>query len=278
VLRYCQNFVGFLIGYNFFIAIVASSIALSGFILFNTTSLFLLVLLVFFATQTAYNLQRYFKWRKKIIHPFLLKLIPTSNNAWLILIVPGLLISAFFLFILQPTQLIFLLVVGSVTSLYLFVHPISKKLTGLRYIPFMKTFFVALCWTGLFFTLSFENNHWFNFQQTWEYWLLIFLEILQACILFDLRDIENDKGQVKTFANMLNTLWIMVVWTLLEIPIIILLLNQTDSFWAVIVLAVIASAQIYCIIKKTNALYFTFIIDGSLLLFSLVNYLAFTHA
>lgn len=274
--KYAQYLIGFLIGSNIYISIVSASFAFTSFLIFGCENIYTTTLFVFFATKTAYNMQRYFKWRNKIAHKFISPYIPSSNLGWLLLIGISIVPTCVFIFYLSQSQLILLLSVSAITSLYLFVHPLTKKLTGLRYVPFLKTFIVAFCWTGLFFILSFEKNHYELFSATWKFWLILFLEIWQACILFDLRDVEVDKNDVKTIANVFPKNLLLVFWTLISLLILDLSLTEINYQLVLPLYSAIAIIQIFCILKNVKPLLFTFLLDGSLIVFAILNYLVFT--
>jgi hypothetical protein len=278
VLRYCQYVIGFLIGTNIYIAFISTALAFSGFLVFNKQHIIVPCLFVFFATQTAYNLQRFFKWRKNIIHPFLLPYTPKTIVSWIILIGIGSPVLLYGLFYISLDQIALLSFVVCITGAYIFVNPFSKKLTGLRYVPFLKTFLVAFSWTALFFILTFPEQPFEMLQLTKMYWLIVFLEILKACILFDLRDVEADKDEVKTFANTLKLKGVFLLWLLLSVLILMFMFTKTNYLQLIFPFMAVAAIQLYCIFKKPGALMFTFFVDGSLLLSALLNYLAFTNA
>ena len=275
---YGQYIIGFFIGSNIYIALVASAVCWSGLILFKTANSVPIIAFVFLATQTSYNIQRFFKWKKNVGHKFLEPFIPHNQTLWLTLIlVTG--IGAFaLLFYLSWQQNLLLFLISLITGSYLFVNPLTKKLSGIRYIPYLKTFIVSFCWTGLFFTTTVKDNHAAFFFENIYYWIAVFLEIWQACILFDLRDVSTDKHELKTFANSISLSWMIVLWSLITCTILFLLLTKSNYNYMLCVYAPIALIQLYAMIKKPKQLIFTFLVDGSLILFAVLNYYAFINA
>lgn len=278
MLKYCRYGIGFLIGTNIYIALISTALAFTGFIIFNKRDVFISSMFVFFATQTAYNLQRFFKWRKNIIHPFLIPYLPPTLNQWYLLIALSGTGLAIFTFFISINQLLLLCAVGGVTSAYIFVNPITKTLSGLRYVPFLKTFLVSICWTTLFFLLTFDTGWIEMLRLTWIFWLVVFLEILKACVLFDLRDLDADEDDVRTFANTFKSKGVFVLWLMLTLIIAWLVMNNHNYMLLLAPFVLVAIIQVYCIFQKPGELVFTFVVDGSLILSALLNYLAFTNA
>ncbi|HYG53048.1 MAG TPA: hypothetical protein VD905_19245, partial [Flavobacteriales bacterium] len=267
----------FLIGTNVYIALIATFIALSGFFTFNTPGIWINTAFVFFATQSAYNLQRYFKWRNHHLHAFLEPIVPATKKNWYSLIgisAAGMIGTGLFLYV---EQFILLGFTGIVTSLYVFAHPTKKTLTGLRYIPFLKTILVAFCWTGIFFTLTYTTRHFFMLKAAWPYWLIVFLQVWQACVLFDLRDLESDKGHLRTFANTLTRDGMFGFWALFFIAIAGLSAYYGQILFVIPIYVVIAVIHMVCIYRKTSGLNFTFLVDGSLVLYAFGNWILFNH-
>lgn len=268
----------FLIGTNIYIAFIATVISLTGFLLFNTLNFWNATGFVFFATQSAYNLQRYFKWRKNHLHAFLKPYVPQTKQTWHMLIgtsIAGMIACAFFL---NFEQFILLGIISLPTALYVFVHPTKKKLTGLRYIPFLKTFLVAFCWTGMFFTLTYTHAHVATLKITWPYWLVVLLQVWQACILFDLRDLETDKAHIKTFANSLTRNGMFMFWLVFFTSIVFLTACYGHIQYVIPLYLVVAAVHTVCIYRKVGGLNFTFLVDGSLVVYAIANFVAFNHS
>jgi hypothetical protein len=272
-----QYILGFLIGTNIYIAFIATVISFTGFLLFHAVHFWAVTGFVFFATQTAYNLQRYFKWQNNHLHEFLKPIVPKNKQAWYILIgisTTGMGATALFL---NLEQFILLGILSIPTGLYVFAHPTKKNLTGLRYIPFLKTFLVAFCWTGMFFALAHSAHHIALLKMTWTYWLIVFLQVWQACILFDLRDLETDKGHLKTFANSLSQDGMFVFWTAFFLAITGLSAYCGNVLFIMPIFMAVATIHMICIFKKVSGLNFTFLVDGSLVLYAIGNWVLFTR-
>lgn len=228
--------------------------------------------------MASYNLQRFFKWRKHGVYHYLNSYTPQTFLGWYFIIGTPLAICVFLLAFIPTPNLLWLAFIALLTFFYLFVNPTTKKLVGLRYIPFGKSFIIAFCWTFLFLLFSCYNpllalkqNHW--------YWLVVYLQVWIACVLFDIRDMTSDSGQLITFAIAFGKKGVFVLWVLSNIAIAIIGLTQmkVNSMYAVLILVFIWLIQSLAFRSKIHPLWFTFWIDGSLVGYAFYNYLMLTR-
>jgi hypothetical protein len=277
ILSSFKKVIGFLIGTNLFIGMVAAILALPGFILFDVTQYFLPFLFVFFATVASYNFQRYFKWRNKSVHSFIQHYVPTRAIIWYYLIgIPAL--GCILLAAIIPAMPWFeLSVTGLLTLLYLFIHPTTKQLTGLRFIPFAKTFIVAVCWVFLFFVLTHYSWNKSISTMAYHYWLLVLLEVWISCVLFDIRDVETDQQEVVTFVGKFGRKGVFILWSfsIISISVYTCVYATHDLGLLLLITASVCLLQLYAFKPKPDRLWFTFIVDGSLVGWALFNYCLF---
>lgn len=269
---FVKNTIGILIGSNLYIAFIAAIVALP---LLWPQRKFESIIFVFFATQLSYNLQRYLKWSRKKNAGFLNGFIPQNNSGWLLLL--GINFAFFVLsgMHFNQEQLFVIGLAGGISGAYLFIYPIKNKLTGLRYIPFLKTIIVSCTWTILLIGVSYQEAHFAEFNNNYLYWTIVFGQVWIACLLFDVRDREIDRGDVTTFANALSPLLFQLFWMISTIAVFILEIMFSSNLMLITIgiQLIVSTLQYWCIAKKREEMLFTFIADGTLILSALMNYL-----
>lgn len=274
--HFFHRLAGFLIGTNLYIALVATALAAPGIVVFNRSYAWINLCFVFLSTIVAYNLQRYFKWRTGNMPVFLTR-YAFGQTTWLLLIIPPALACVVLFVFMRPFHQWLLVAITGITGLYLFIHPSSKKLSGLRFIPFAKTLVVAFCWTCLFLVVCIPPGLYTFFTLTWTYWLLVFIQVWQSCVLFDLRDIETDREHgVKTFANVLSRDKLFVLWLVMSVCIITLSCYPANPnyVYAMALYGLSFGLQLACLFKpRMNGIMFTFLLDGSLVPCAAANFL-----
>lgn len=130
---------------------------------------------------------------------------------------------------------------------------------GLRSIPFLKPFLISYVWamSCAFPVFGFANLAVFE----------CFFFIFSLCLLFDLRDIQDDLRQgIKTFATSYGTGMTKILST--ASFLIALLLISSFSSVSYILLGVFSSAGILAIYKSTKTtsdLYYLYVVDGLIL-------------
>lgn len=267
---FVKNTIGILIGSNLYIAIVAAIVALPY---LWPQRQFESVIFVFFATQLSYNLQRFLKWSRQKNAGFLNGFIPQNNSGWLLLLGVN---FAFFILSgmhFNQAQLFVIALAGGISGAYLFIYPFKNKLTGLRYIPFLKTIIVSGTWTILLIGVSYQEAHFAEFIKDYLYWIIVFTQVWIACLLFDVRDREIDRGEVITFANSLSPLLFLLLWLFSTIAVTVLEIMFSSNLMLIIlgIQLIVSTLQYWCIAKKRDELLFTFIADGTLIVSAVIN-------
>jgi len=271
-----HRLIGFAIGTNMYIALVATALAAPGIWMFNRQYALINLGFVFASTMLAYNMQRYFKWRTGNMPVFLTN-YAFKQRTWMLLIVPLAILCLILFFFMRPFHQWLVVLITGITGLYLFIHPSSKKLSGLRFIPFAKTLVVAFCWTCLFLVVCIPPNLYEFLTYTWTYWLLVFIQVWQSCVLFDLRDIETDRAHgVKTFANVFSHNMLFVLWLVMSVSIVALTCypSNPNYVYAMALYGLAFGLQLACLFKPNmNGIVFTFLLDGSLVPCAAGNFL-----
>lgn len=276
-----HRLIGFLIGTNVYIALVAVALAAPGIVSFNPGYSWVNICFVFSSTMLAYNLQRYFKWRTGNM-PVHLYRYAFGHSGWFSIILPPMVVSAVLFFFMRPFHQLLVGGITGLTGLYLFIHPKSGQLSGLRFIPFAKTLVVSFCWTALFIVACIPPQIFTFLHATWLYWILVFVQVWQSCVLFDLRDIETDrKHGVKTFANVFNQKQLLLLWTGIATLVIAFSFFPHHSYYvyALVLYLVGFILQLVCLFRpKMDGIWFTFLLDGSLIPMAAGNFLLLVMA
>lgn len=147
------------------------------------------------------------------------------------------------------------------------------ELKGLRSIPLIKTVLLAFMWTVIGYilylkTVVFTNTHLINF-------IIRFTIIFLICLGVDLRDIEKDnRVGTTTLAtylgfNTLKTLMLVVNTILLIFLFNYRSANQIDLFISGMLFLILLRIKI-----NQSRQTFTLLLDGTLFLYSLLNFIA----
>jgi hypothetical protein len=259
---------------------VAVALAAPGIVIFNPGYRWVNLGFVFASTMLAYNLQRYFKWRTGNMPAHLLH-YAFAHSGWMSIIVPPMIASVTLFFFMRPFHQLLVGGITGITGLYLFIHPKSGQLSGLRFIPFAKTLVVSFCWTALFIVVCIPPQVFSFLQETWLYWLLVFVQVWQSCVLFDLRDIETDRKQgVKTFANVLTQKQLLLLWAGIAALVIgfSFVPHHPCYLYALVLYFFAFVLQLVCLFRpQMNGIWFTFLLDGSLIPMAAGNFLLFSY-
>ncbi|MGY5351197.1 hypothetical protein ACXGQW_01275 [Wenyingzhuangia sp. IMCC45533] len=116
-------------------------------------------------------------------------------------------ISVFLLKEIEISQLLKILPFGILTLLYAFsFFNVKGVRSSLRYVPFLKIFLIGFVWSGVtvFFIEDLDVT-------SMLYFIQIMLFVIALTIPFDIRDLEFDRGNVKTIPMLIgihNTKWV----------------------------------------------------------------------
>ena len=189
-----KKILDFIIYSNLFIALCCSAITLQTFLFFNTlNSIYEYVIINFIATFILYNLQRLYYSAKDDTNPKYLWYVKNRRLLFTIIVLI-LLLSFNFLWEFFITNISHLVIYSSLSiiSVLYFLPPIQLKKYGV-----LKPFLISLVFItiAILIPLNFKIT-----QQVIIYTLAQFFFISGLCVLFDIRDVENDK------LNKINTI------------------------------------------------------------------------
>lgn len=263
----------FLLLYQFYISAIYAFLVLVTFSIFTLSNYLNYSVFAFFATLSAYTLQRYFKLKKGKLPDYLAQY--TSVKIYLIFVASSTILTFTMLFFLNKKDVLYLLLPVVISSLYLFIHPSKKALTGLRYIPYLKTFLVALSWVILPMIFT-RAAYYENPQRFIVYYSILFVQVWQSCIIFDWRDRLIDKGEVKTIASETSPLAFKIIWLILSLVILIActITGQRLSY-ALPLIGIGLIMQWIALQNDPDPLTFTYLGDGSLIFIALGNFYLF---
>jgi hypothetical protein len=258
---------------NLWIGIGAAVITWQYYLIYNLPVNFYIIFLAFFATVLTYTFQRYVKllnqthgggerlaWMKK--HPLLVKGI----------LVVGLVGCIVFLMKVSWVTYIYLVIAGLMSLFYVIKIPgVSGK--SLRDIPTLKIFIIAVVWAATGTFLPWLNTDHYPNELPWLLFLIYFLFILAITLPFDIRDIYLDDADKKTIPQRIGegkTRFLSVVLLALHLFLFSLVFDQWPALYTFF-----TAFAIFLILRSksdTNDLYFSFVIDGLLILQGLIIY------
>jgi len=177
--------------------------------------------------------------------------------------------SGLFLLLFLQINILKLLIPFSVIAfLYVGKFP-CKKLVSLRDVPFMKAHLVAVVWAGMVVLLpTFQSNIKLSFEILIIFSSIYFF-ILSLAIIFDIRDIELDEPNKKTMPQLVGikgASFVAMGFNLLSAGLLIYLCNEL--FFTLGIFSLLASIFCFFANDKREDLYFSFWIDGLIILFS----------
>lgn len=167
------------------------------------------VLFVFCASVLAYNFIRHVEMDRT--YPFLAHWTRSSSRPLLAL---NILMLVGIIYASLQLELSDLLLVFPFFLLTLFyVYPGSKSFKGLRSLPGLKLFVIALVWSGVTVLFPLSASDIPLHQGEWLVFLQRFLLILAITIPFDLRDLQLDEEELATLPQTLGVVaskWVAI--------------------------------------------------------------------
>ncbi|MCB9223793.1 MAG: hypothetical protein R2780_03530 [Crocinitomicaceae bacterium] len=232
-----------------------------------------LLLFLFSSTLVTYNFQRYERIAKN-------EKLPSPRIRWMTsniklvkaLLFIGALTSLILIFQFKLLSIIILSLGGLVSFLYVFAFNILNRRSNLRDIPGIKIYLISLVWAISCALIPYleSADHQINITKLF---IAFFLYILGITIPFDIRDIELDEFSKKTIPQLVGTqiskvlafICIFASYFLLTYP---LMFNPYlfPAFALTILLISMSN-------KNRNELYYSFFIDGLLVVLPLSYYL-----
>ncbi len=197
-----------------------------------------------------------------------------QNRSWLWTLTGTALIgSVYFLVQLSRGFQLAVAFLGVITFFYTLPWFSGTSRKGLRELPYVKVFLIALCWAGLtaFFPLLEEG------AVGWHIALLVaterFFFILAITIPFDVRDLPFDNAEKKTIPQLFGVPKALNYATdalVIAFILIVMILRTYDVHWSKWVALLIGYGITALLIRKSSLkreeLYFTGLLDGIMIL------------
>ena len=261
----------FFIFSSLFIAICAVLMLYQVTLLFNIEFNYLLAGFVFSGSMCSYN----FHWY--LTPPHFEK--PTEKLIWnlsnkrihLILFMAGLIGSAIFSFLLIE-HWIWLGLTAFVTFLYSAPKIPNRIFSSLKKIAIGKTIFLAFAWAHVTTLLPFLIH--LEQIEAQHIWFVVnrFLFIYAICIIFDYRDVEEDrKAGIKSLITLLNEKGIDILFWITQLLFLLtsfILCNylSMDTIIVLLIPGIILSLLYYPSKKNFSDYLYYFILDGLMML------------
>ncbi len=271
-MAFLRKIAGFLVYSNLWIGLGAAAFTWKFYWIMAKPVNYWVIGFVFSSTVLTYTFQRYvklsdanygssnrFDWMNK--NPFLVLLILLASGA-------GAVWTAIYLN--RPAYLL-LVFLGFCSFFYIIKIP---GLRSLRNVPTLKIFVIAFTWAATATLLPHLNG----LNKTIDASLILlfiadFLFVLAITIPFDIRDIDLDDKMKMTLPQVLGVRTSLVLACVLLLPQLFIIHNLTGRFSVgLLIPTLIALALVGFSTKKKDDLYFSFLIDGLLILQPLFIY------
>ena len=224
-----------------------------------------LLLLVFFATNLSYNLQRVVRHRSN-------KTINSSRHQWVYnqktflysLIIISSCISGYLFFTIFTFYELLYFSPLIVIALFYAVKVFSKSL---RDIPFIKIILIAFSWSAVSVLIPAYIYQELLANAVWILFILNFIYIFALVIPFDIRDLEFDEPDKKTIPQLIGLK--AAKYTAITLLIICGVLSFGLLKEAVFLLPayIVSIVILFQVNGKRKELFYAFAIDGLILLF-----------
>ena len=224
---------------------------------------------VFFATCFIYNWQRFAKIKSNhaISGNRLVWMQNNPKTVYLFLILTALGSTTLLLF-LKTDVLKILVPFGAVSFLYVGKFPF-KNLFNLRDVPFLKAHLVAGVWAGMVTILPAFQSDLILSKEIRIFFAVIYCFILSLAIIFDIRDVELDEPEKLTVPQLIGKRAAVVSAIILNLISCALLIYLKDSLMVLLLSLFCLAAVLFILaLKKKDDFYFSFWLDGLILLFS----------
>lgn len=229
------------------------------------------LVLILFATLLSYNFQRIVRHRSE-------SNVQSNRHKWVFRQKKSLYALILFYFtaccilffkLFNANDLLYFSPLIIIALFYAVKFPNSKK--ALRDISFIKIVLISASWAGVSVLIPAFLNEALYVQQVWLLFLLNFLYIFSLVIPFDIRDLPYDEEEKNTIPQLIG----IRNSKLLANSILILCMSIAFVFnvgyISVIPVYIISMLAISQIKKNSKELYYSFVIDGLILLFPVIT-------
>lgn len=253
---------------NLFISICSIFFFFSGCLLVNGTNPDLPVIsLVFWSTLLIYSINSSIKINFLNTESYKSLFPPINKKAKIIVLLIG--ITLVHIPFLNLKTFLFLFHLGLISTLYNVPEKTKSRFHfPLRSIPILKIFLIAYVWASIssFLPAIIANGQVFTSQS-----VLIFIAhllfIISITLPFDIRDFQVDhKNDLMTFPHLIGILPTKLLALACLISFTVINYQVADD-WYVIVFSLITAVIILIASAKKKTYYFTFVLDGTIILY-----------
>jgi 4-hydroxybenzoate polyprenyltransferase len=236
---------------------------------------YIMLTFVFTATLFTYTFQRFAKIKS-------LQAFSGRRMEWMtagivkvaIILASSGLATLLLLFFLDKKVILLLLPLAAISVLYVGKFPF-RDFYNLRDIPFMKAHFIAGVWTGIVVGLPVLQESGSLNRNVIYAALAVYLFILGLAIVFDIRDVEVDEPEKRTMPQVLGkrSAALLAIGLCLGAAVFACLLSNALLYpmAGVFLCAVVLAWKSQ---NRSDDQYFSFWVDGLILLFGLTGLLA----
>ncbi|MEC7085385.1 MAG: hypothetical protein VXW60_04550, partial [Bacteroidota bacterium] len=125
-----------------------------------------------------------------------------------------------------------------------YVLPINRFFTGLRQLPYLKSFVVVGCWASVVVLIPLINHRSQLSTKSIILWFQMALWTFATMIPFEIRDSYGDSNRMKTIAQIFEIKELKMIGTLSLIAVVILsyfLINEIEDMTPTVLTAAIAT-------------------------------------
>lgn len=271
----------FLAWSNWIISLGAAMLASTTWIRFGLPVAYNVILFVFLSTLLVYTFQRILKFLFVKQHSELYNWC-VKHYKFLIIQCLLALLGLIPLINQMPVIVLYALLTAACFSLlYLFVSPLTLKITGLRHMPFVKSVLISVVWsmvTCIVPLVYYENIPISKSEISWLYIEhMLFIYVLM--IPFDSRDVEIDSEKMKTLPQMIGTRNAHLVGSMILLTFLLVSELSGAPRPLPVLLAYGVTAMVMLLqLKNKTFLYYLYIIDGMIYLYAILFWLLYWFA
>lgn len=268
-----MRFLKFLIYGNLLISFSAGSLAYACADKLGNPHHWGIGLIVFCATTFIYNIQRILRIKE-------IQLQSTDRHRWLsdhvplikILSAIGLLGSILIYFFVLGWEIDFWFLAISAIFAVLYALKVAPKLDGLRDVPYIKIYLIALQWTLVVVYWPYLRLK-PDISFPWMLCCSVFFFILAATVPFDIRDLVYDDQKKRTIPQIFGINGAKVVALLfmaLSIGTLVIYFPKVIQFWLFYMCYLVLGILIFLSQTRRQEMYFSGIIDGWIISYALL--------
>ncbi len=260
---------------NVWIALGASTLSLLYFYLKNLSIDWILLSFIFFSTLLTYTYQRF----QKLIDNERIsgeRMDWMKNNRTIVkfILIISLIGTIIFSLFLEFQTLILLSILGVISFLYAYKIKLAEKSkSNLRDIPGIKILLIGIVWAASTVLLIDSQENQLNIFSLLSF-VGVTLFIIGITIPFDIRDLYLDESSKKTIPQLIGYQpSILIAVLLILLSAYFIYLGTGFNLWNLLFASGIVSFSILPSRPRKQELYFSFVIDGILIVYPSLIYL-----